>query len=233
MKVAIVDDEREVRDLLSSYLSRCEKEWNLSFTVDPYESGDAFLAAGSSGYDILLLDIDMPGVSGIDTARQVRRFDSSVVIIFITNMAQYAIYGYEVEAMDYILKPVLFYDFSLKFQRAVRRAARRGEQKLVLNTGEGGTVVAVKDILYVEVLGHYLLYHLASGETIRVRGSLSEQEPVLRSFHFARAHKSYLVNMEHISNYTATELNVAGRSIPLGRAYKKELLSEYMSFLRG
>ncbi|MBQ1491514.1 MAG: response regulator transcription factor, partial [Blautia sp.] len=188
---------------------------------------------GSSSYDILLLDIDMPGVSGMDTARQVRQSDPLVVIVFITNMAQYAIHGYEVEALDYIMKPVGFYDFSLKFQRAVRRAARRGEQKLVLNTGEGGAVVAVKDIFYVEVFGHYLLYHLKGDEAIRVRGSLSEQEPVLRGFHFARAHKSFLVNMEHITNYTPTEVSVAGKSVPLGRAYKKEMLSEYMAYLRG
>ena len=102
----------------------------------------------------------MPGTNGMDAARKIREKDSRVTILFVTNMAQYAINGYEVEAVDYIIKPIGYYDFSMKFQRAVQKAAQKRPEKLVLATTEGTVQVNVSDIQYIEASAHYQIYHL-------------------------------------------------------------------------
>ena len=232
MRVAIVDDEQEVRETLTAYLSRYGEENKLTFDIVPYSSGDAFLSSFEPVYDIIIFDIDMPGTNGLDTARQVRALDKNVVILFVTNIAQYAINGYEVEAIDYIIKPIGYYDFSLKFTRAVKKAAQTGEKRLILNTTEGIVTTPVSHILYVEVMAHYLRYQLGEG-SCQVRGSLKEQEGALLAYHFSRTHKSFLVNLSRITRVTASEVFVGDHCVPLGRAYKQKLMEDYMSYLRG
>ena len=97
-------------------------------------AGDVFLEKYAGDFDVLFFDVDMPGTDGLDTARRLRRMDSEVSIIFVTNMAQYAICGYEVEALDYLLKPLSYYDFALKFQKALRRITRRSSHTLSVDT---------------------------------------------------------------------------------------------------
>ena len=230
MRIAIVDDEQAMREQLAGYMERFAGERHLVLETCLLPSGDALLESTDRDYDIIIFDIDMPGTSGLDTARKIRDTDENVVILFVTNIAQYAINGYEVDAVDYIIKPVGYYDFAMKFQKAVRRAERNQGKTLFIDTVNGPAALRTDDILYVEVMAHYLIYHTADRE-YRVRASMKEHEDSLRGYHFARCHKSFLINLRHLKNITASEAVVGDLSIPLGRAYKDSLLNEYMNYL--
>lgn len=236
MRVAIVDDEQVQRDTLRAYLERFSAESISKFGVDEFPCGDALLENYQLIYDIILFDIDMPGTNGINTARQVRELDDSVTILFITNMAQYAVNAFEVEAADYIIKPVEYYDFAMKFRRAVKRAARRSSRDLTLDTVDGIRRVRIPDIIYVEVLDHYLTYHMkeAGGGPARlqVRGNIGEHEALLTPYSFCRVHKSFLVNLAHVDVIRTGEVVLDGITVPVGRRYKNALMESYMRLAR-
>lgn len=150
----------------------------------------------------------------------------------MTNIAQYAINGYEVDAVDYIIRPIGYYDFVLKFQRAVRRATRHANRYLVPDSTAGTRRVKVSGVRYVEVMGHYLSFHGAE-EVYRVRANIRDYEQQLRPYGFCQIHKSFLVNMEHIEQICAGEIRMGKMVLPIGRVYKEELLWRYFQFVRG
>ncbi len=230
MRIAIVDDEQAMREQLAEYIKKYADEQHLQLDTCSLPSGDALLQSEDRAFDIIIFDIDMPGTSGLDTARKIRETDENVVILFVTNIAQYAINGYEVDAVDYIIKPVGYYDFAMKFQKAVRRAGRTQSNRIVIDTVNGPVGLSTDSIQYVEVMAHYVIYHTAE-QTYRVRASMKEHEDALRPYHFARCHKSYLINLKHLKSISASDVIVDDLSIPLGRAYKDDLLYDYMKYL--
>ncbi len=232
MRVAVIDDEREERERMQSFLERFAEEFSRKIEVSQFTCGDELLREYSYDFDILIFDIDMPGTSGLDTAREIRKKDENVVILFVTNMAQYAINGYEVEAVDYIIKPVGYYDFSMKFQKAVSKAAQRRDRTFALETVDGTRKVRVSDIWYVEVLSHYLMYHTKEG-CFKVRGSMKVHEAELAPYDLCRIHKSYLVNMAYVEEIRTGEAEVGGDVLPVGRSYKEKFMQEYLRYIRG
>ena len=232
MHIAVVDDDQEMRALLADYIMRFSEEQKKAFELSEYASADALLKDYRAVYDIIIFDIDMPGTNGMDAARKVRETDSRVTILFVTNMAQYAINGYEVEAVDYIIKPIGYYDFSMKFHRAVQKAAQKRPERLALATTEGTIQVNVSDIQYIEASAHYLVYHLPTGE-LRVRGSIKEHEAEMARRHFSRVQRSFLVNLAHVEAINVTEVVVAGQRFSFGRSFKESFLADYMKYLGG
>lgn len=232
MRVAVVDDEAAERVKLKEYLLCYGEENHVRMEIDEYENGDSLMMKYRTIYDVIIFDIDMPGMNGMDTARRIRKKDINVVILFVTNVAQYAINGYEVDAVDYIIKPVGYYDFLMKFQKAVRRLAHRKEHIVAVETLDGIQKIKVSDIWYVEVLGHYLIYHTVNGE-YKMRGSMKDHEAELCVYNFIRIHKSYLVNLAYIENIHGNEINVAGKEVPMGRVYKDRVIEGYFRYIRG
>lgn len=231
VRVAVIDDEAGERDLLKKYLSRFSVENDCPLSVDAYASGDNLLAQYQYNYDILLLDVDMPGTDGINCARRIRALDDGVTFLFVTNLAQYAIAAFEVEAADYIIKPVEYYDFSLKFRHALKCAARRGSHELTLEAVDGVHRVKLNDIIYLDVRNHYLTYHLSDGN-IEVRGSMGAHEAQLRPYGFCRIHKSFLINLARVSLIRSNEVVLGELRLPIGRGYKDELMEQYLRFVR-
>ena len=185
MRIAVVDDEQTMREQLAEYIRRFSGETDHSFEISLFSSADALLQDYRPEYDIIIFDIDMPGTNGLDAARKIRETDGRVTILFVTNMVQYAINGYEVDAVDYVIKPIGYYDFSMKLQKALRRRNRQQDEQLVIDSTEGLLRLPVADILYVEVMGHYLVYHTQE-RAVRARGSLKDSETLLLRHHFCR-----------------------------------------------
>lgn len=237
MRVAIVDDEKKELETLQTYLAQYSAENDVKIDVDEFSSGDALLKGYRLIYDILIFDIDMPGTNGIDTARKIREQDENAAILFVTNVAQYAINAFEVEAVDYVIKPIGYYDFAMKFRRAVAWVARRGGRELALETVEGVRRVRVADILYVEAQKHYLVYHLegrdGTQDELIGRGNIKEYEALLRPYNFCRAHRSFLVNLDHVEDIRGNYATVGRAEIPVGRLYKDHLMQECMRSMRG
>ncbi len=167
--IAIVEDDPECARTLRSYLSAFEKEANERFAVSEFADGLAFIGDYRSKYDLVLMDIDMPHLNGLAAAKKLRKVDESAVIIFITNMAQYAIRGYEVDALDFLVKPITQSLLSAKLHKALRKIKNLQNKKLFLYTEDSVRCISVRDIRYIEVREHLLTYHLG-GETITLRG---------------------------------------------------------------
>ena len=184
LKIAVVEDQQEVRDELCRFIRKYAAENSLQVEAVPIEDGAAIAAHYEPGWDIIFMDVEMPGLDGFGAAEKIRAVDGDAVLVFVTNMAQYAIKGYEVDALDYVLKPVnYYYQFCTKLSRAVQRVERRRGRQVVLQLAGGGMqVLSTNDIYYLETRDRLLWYHTAKGE-FSVRASLASARPSSRRWH--------------------------------------------------
>lgn len=165
LKIMILEDEKAQSDRLMQYLSNYRDEHSeFEYIAEIYDRGIAFLDAYKCDADLIFLDIRVPDLPGMEVAKRIRQADQNVMIIFVTNLTQYAIEGYSVEAFDYILKPIQYASFSAKLGRALRMLSyREPEISLTFREKEGGKRVPAGTITYVEVCVHDLLFHTGDG----------------------------------------------------------------------
>lgn len=232
MRVAIADDTARDAQRLETYLTRYSKEIGVPLELDVFPNGTQFIDQYQPVYDLVVMDIDMPGLNGVDAARRLRERGDRVVLMFVTNMPQYALAGYEVEAVDYVLKPVSYQDFALKLHKARRYIQRNRDTQVALRDGEGVTAVAVSEILYVEVSRHYLIYHLLDRD-IRIRGSIGQAEGLLPSQLFARCNSGYLVNLRHVEAIGKEDVTVGGQRLKVSRGKRLEFMERFTRYLGG
>ena len=233
MNIAVVDDNLNDRKMILDYLSQFFNESGVDYTTSTFEDGVSFLKDYSFSYDFIIFDIDMPQMSGIDTAKELRKRDSNVTIMFVTNMPQYALEGYSVEAVDYVLKPLSYPDFRLKMKKATRYILRNSVKKVTINTTEDGLItVDSSDIYYVESKLHYIYYHTKKG-IYKMRAKLTEVEDILLPYHFARSGGSFLINLAYLEKIDGNEIVVAGETLPLSRRMKASLMSAFTKYIGG
>lgn len=232
MKVAIVDDEQNMTDQIEEFLKRFQEESQIRVSAKVFHDAVSFVAEYDNSYDLILFDVEMPGMNGIEAAKAIRSRDAKVSIMFITNMAQYAIHGYEVEAIDYVLKPIGYQDFAMKMKKAMRYIWRDEERQLLLDTSVGKVTVKVSDIIYIEVIRHYLNFHTTS-EVYEVRGVMKEQEEMLQKFHFARCSQSFLVNLAHVKSIRGNVVCVGDVELPVSRNKKNEFINAFTRYVGG
>lgn len=233
MNIAVVDDNLNDRKMILDYLSQFFNESGGDYTTSTFEDGVSFLKDYSFSYDFIIFDIDMPQMSGIDTAKELRKKDSNVTIMFVTNMPQYALEGYSVEAVDYVLKPLSYPDFRLKMKKATRYILRNSVKKITINTTEEGLItVDSSDIYYVESKLHYIYYHTKKG-IYKMRAKLTEVEDILLPYHFARSGGSFLINLAYLEKIDGNEIVVADETLPLSRRMKASLMSAFTKYMGG
>ena len=232
MKIAVVDDEPRARAELRRNLERFAAENGMVFQIMEFSDGDSISTDYHGGFDIILMDIEMSFVDGMTAAEEIRKADEEVTIIFITNAPQYAIKGYKVGALDYILKPVSYYAFSETMKRAAAKIRARGsdEDFLTVNVKGGVRRVEIGSILYVEVIDHDLYYHLA-GEVIETRGTMRQVESELENYPFFKINKGLLINLAFVNGYFKSDVRVGGELLPVSRPRRKLLLEAVNSYL--
>ncbi|MBW3070097.1 MULTISPECIES: LytTR family DNA-binding domain-containing protein [unclassified Actinomyces] len=232
LRIGVVDDDARHRNVLSEYLDRFGRERGLDLQVSVFEAGGDILDGFRPIYDILMLDIRMEGTDGLSLARLVRRIDPDVIIIFITAAQQYAINGYEVSALGYLVKPFPYSSLARELSRALEVLGRRDNAGIVLKDGQGLRRVPVRDIVYLESSGHRLDVHLTDG-AITLTGSLKQMEPKLAPHGFFRSNSCYIVNLRHVVAVREQDSVMStGQSLRISRPRKKEFmraLAEHVS----
>ncbi len=225
IRIAIVEDEMMYAQQLQKFLQQYEKEKEENFQITLFSDGDEIVHKYKSEYDIILMDVEMKFMDGMSAAEEIRKMDTEVVIIFITNMPQYAIRGYAVGALDYVLKPVSYFAFSQRLNRAIMRMKKR-ENKTIFIGIKGGTIrLDAADIFYIESQGHTLNYHTSTG-IYEALGTMKELEAKLESLHFYRGNKGYLINLAHVDGVKDGYAVVKGETLLLSRSRKKEFMEE-------
>jgi DNA-binding LytR/AlgR family response regulator len=231
IRLAIVEDDEYVAATIKSCVTRYAEENGRSVDSVIYRDGDQIAYDYKPDYDIILMDIQMPFMDGMTAAEHIRERDPEVIIIFITNMAQYAIQGYEVNAFDFMVKPVQYLSLARKLDRAVSKIARKEKNSIVVHAGDGVHKLDVADIFYVESQGHRLIFHTCAGSLNIKYATMQSTEEKLAGLRFFRCNKGYLVNLEYVEAVVDGCVIVHGDRLIISRGKRNafmEALTEYV-----
>lgn len=229
--IAIVEDEPLYVKQLSEFIQRYQQERGKQIKVTVFPDGEDITENYQGEFDIIFMDIQMQFMDGMTAAEKIRSLDHEVIIMFITNMVQYAVKGYEVDALDYVLKPVEYFAFSQKLDKAVARIKTQADACVMVPTADGMQKLMVSDIYYIESQGHNALYRTTKGDFVS-RVSLKELEELMIPYDFFRCGKGYLVNMKRVDGISGNDCVISGEKIPISRIKKKafmECLMQYMN----
>lgn len=237
LRFMICDDESVQLSLLETYVREWAAEKKIEIGTDRFRNAEQLLFAWEEGAaDIVLLDIDMPGMDGISLARRLREKGAGAQILFITGFADYALEGYEVEAMSYLIKPVERRRLFACLDRARERCGQE-EPALLVETPWGAARVRLRDICYLESDAHNTQVHCAQdGEPLRSRIGIRELEQRIaqQSGHFLKIHRSYLVNLSHVGRIARKEVTMdTGETLPVARNRWEALNQAYLDYYRG
>jgi len=196
LNIAIVDDEKHYSDELNTFIKAYASETDLEVNVDTFDNGLDLIFDFKPFYDVYLLDIKMPHMDGMELAKLIRQSDQKAVILFITNTPHFAIQGYEVNAFDYIVKPMQYGTFKLIFKSALKMIKRSNDRLSILVDGES-LLINTEDIIFIEVSDHLLTIETLQS-SFQIFASLKEIEAKLSASTFVRCNKSTLINLRHI-----------------------------------
>lgn len=224
IQVAVVDDDLNYCHEYIEYIQRYAKEHREAISVQEFHDGEDILDNYNAKFDIILMDIDMRFVNGMDAAAKIRENDSKVIIIFMTNLPQYAMEGYKVDALDYVLKPVNYSDFSQRLTRAISKMQRRQTKYFLVPVRGGASRIDLARLMYVEVQNHDLIYHM-SEENIQTRGTMRDVESRLTEEGFFRCSNCYLVNLAYVEGIVGNDIQIGNSVIAVSRSRRKELLN--------
>lgn len=234
LKIAFCDDDLEILKELGILLDKYKKERDEDLTCTVFQSPLELLAAIEKGFsfDILFLDILMPGENGIETAKEIRQYDNNMKIIFLTSSPEFAVQSYTVGAYFYQLKPVWEESFFRLMDAVLAECEKKKKNSLILRSKDGITRIDLQQLEYCEVLGRKLLFHLENGAVLESAGSLDDLAGQLMQYsNFFRPHRSFLVNMEYIQNISSRSIKMVNDAeIPIPHGKCSEIKNTYMEY---
>lgn len=232
-QIAICDDEKADQDYLSMLVNKWATNNQHLAVVDRYDSAETFLFryADHRRTDILLLDIEMGAMNGIELAQQIRRDNDAMQILFITGYTDFIALGYEVSALHYLMKPVQEEKLFAVLDKACKNL-RKTERALLLNIGGEAVRIPVGSILYIEAFGHTVTITTTSG-SYESKQPIAELQRELGDG-FVRCHRSYIVGLKHIRRITKTDIVLDNdMTIPLARRAYHEVNQAFIHFFKG
>jgi DNA-binding LytR/AlgR family response regulator len=229
-KIAIVEDDDFSSHKIEDYINKYSKEKKYEFTIFKFKDGDEITSNYEAIYDIIFLDIEMKRQNGMDTAKKIRTFDQEVIIIFITNMSQYAIKGYAVNALSFLLKPVPYFAFSQELEKSIKRCDSKKGGSVLVPTSKGLIKLDTKNILFIESIKHQLYIHTKKDVYI-IRDTMKHMEEELKKYHFYRCHSGYLVNFLQVDSIVKDEVIINNQYIKISRPRKKEFIEAFTNYL--
>lgn len=234
VRIAIVDDDAEFRRELTEYIAGYFDNDAGRFAVVCFGNGPDFLSEYKCGYDIVILDIQMPMINGMDVAGRLRKVDPDVKIVFITQVANFAIRGYEVAAIDYILKPLVRADFEYKFDRVIKALQKdKPHGRDLLVNGDNGAIVRINfdELIYVSKARDAAVFVTERGE-FRKRMTISAVHEQLKGLPIADVNSGCVVNLYYVKNIDGNIIMLTnGDTLVLSRGKKKEFYARFFEYI--
>lgn len=222
IKFAICDDESYMLEDIAGRLLRYMENRRLPCQISRFSSGKELLESGK-GFDVLFLDIQMERPDGMETARLLRRQGYRGLLVFITILKENVFDAFEVQAFDYLVKPLEESRFRRAMERAIRYLEQEAGKSLLVQKGNACQVVPFTQIVYCEVLGRKIYLHRPDGETVDYYGKLEELENRMDS-RFFKCHRSYLVNLDYVRGCMEGLVTLSdGSKVPVSRLREREL----------
>ena len=228
--VAVVEDTSADFACLKEFIKRYEVKYGRRIEVNRFSSAAELLNGYRGVYDIIFMDVRLPGTDGISAAEKLREIDGESLIIFFTTMAQLAVKGYSVEAFDYLVKPLDYNTFKLSFDRALKAVDKKSGKKLTVTTADGVEIISSSDVLYIEVFDHRLVYHTAT-RNISSWGSLKKLETGLKDSGFVRCNNCYLVNLKYVRKCDADVIVVGGQELKVSKTGMKAVMDALLEYI--
>lgn len=226
---AIVEDEDQEANALMDCMGRYERENDVSFAIDRYRDAVSFLE-NNKNYDVVFMDIMLPNMNGMEAAARMRKMDTTTVLIFVTNMAQFAVKSYEVDAFDYILKPVTYERVTFKLNKILNAMKANRSTSITVRSDGGYVRFDSSSIYYIEISGHKLIYVTDKG-SYSENGTLKVLEEKLKEQQFMRCNSCYLVNPEHISSVKGLSVVMRnGDELKISQPKKKAFMNELTTY---
>lgn len=231
-RILLVEDVPAEADRLRLCLERYASEHDVPLSIRVMGSATEFLTTRPAA-DLIFMDIGMPGITGMEAAETLRGYDEETPLIFVTTLAQYAVQGYRVDALDFLVKPVEYGDAAARMDRAMRVIHRHEGETLALRASDGTMVVRLADILYIDIVKHDLHYHIAGvEEPVRNRGSITKVESDLADKGFLKTSASCVINMAQVSRIKAQSVVMSdGTELWFSRSQRKRALEELSRYV--
>lgn len=236
MRIAICDDDVRILTYLCKLISHWARTYNEEAQVEVFESAESFLLNSSdpASFDLLLLDIKMKGMSGMDLAEEIRKTDPNLLIAFVTANKDYAPQSYDVDALHYLVKPITQQDMDKCLAKAKERLRANKNEVFVVNAEGKLLRKRFDEIEYFESLAHYIQLYTAH-EALRFRMNISTLVEELNSqSEFVRIHRSYIVNLKHVSLVDDASVTLDnGKQLPVSRSYRRDTYKAFMKHHAG
>lgn len=230
MKIAIVEDTSSDLIYIQDCLIRLSEEKNVPIQVSTYHDSLLLLSDYNMQFDCIFMDIQVPGVNGMEGAKKLRQTDPTVPVIFVTNLENFAIQGYTVNAFDYIIKPYTYEKIKSVWERLVSKIHSERSNDIFIKNPDGVIRIPINLLYYVSVEKHCIYYHTAFG-VFQERSSMKSAEEALLKYDFTRINSCYLVNMRYIENVCGDEVWLREERLKISRARKKKLLSDINEYI--
>lgn len=235
MNIAIVDDDKNDCSLLKEQIERCSLKIGAEINIACFSSGVSFLDKYVS-YDVVFMDIDMDFMNGISVGKELRKIDTNVIIVFVTNFPGYALSGYSVQAYDFLIKPVSYPILSALMDKLVSITEKRKKEKIIrVKNKESFFNIPASQVYYVEIVGRKRIWRTTEGELYDF-GLISDLEKELAPYDFIRCHVSFLVNLKYVKKIQGNYVWVKNEKLLISRGKRKEFmdaLTEYIGKTRG
>lgn len=234
LKVAFCDDDLSILEEIAILLDKYRVDRNQEIEYAAFNSPFELVAGIEKGMrlDILFLDVVMPGINGIEVAREIRQYDNHVKIIFLTSSTEFAVQSYTVGAYFYQLKPIWEESFLRLMDSAISECEKQQQRSLILRCKSGIARIDLDKLEYCEVNGRTLLFHLENGTDLESTGKLDELCNQLTQYeNFLRPHRSFLINMEYIQNISSKMITMSGATeIPIPHGKYSEIKNKYLEY---
>ena len=234
INIAICDDEKVQVELLHKYVNNWARERNVKIIVETFYNAESFDFSWSMDkkYNILLLDIEMPGINGIELAKKIRIEDDLVNIIFITAISDYIGEGYDVDAINYLIKPIRQNKLNECLNKATERIPKK-EKTIIINVDGENIRLIQSDIIYIEAFSHTIEINTIN-EKYTIRKNIGDMERELDGNILTRCHRSYIVGLKHIKKIGKTDIGLDNNHvIPVSRRLYSSVNMAFIKYFRG